>query len=214
MDNSSIIWLETQYLNQYIIPYLTRYKRNSPKLINCRCFICGDSETNKNKMRGYFIQESTGWRYYCHNCPEQSARPFEYILKTFFSSGYLPFQKDKWLEQCPTETPAPAVVHDSNVVLKTLAKKKDLKAKPKSDIVFVPCSQLTADHYAKQYLIKRMIDESWYSQLYYISNFAKLFKTATFEVKEDPRVVIPIKTVESKTIGYIGRTLLAESKYR
>ena len=49
-------------------PQLERFAWKRETLANCRCPICGDSEKNKSKCRGYFYQKENGFFYKCHNC--------------------------------------------------------------------------------------------------------------------------------------------------
>ena len=50
-------------LNTNLKPFST-----GKNLYNFRCNICGDSNTNKSKRRGYLIKKSgKPWYFYCHN---------------------------------------------------------------------------------------------------------------------------------------------------
>ena len=48
------MYIDKKYINQ-ISPLLERFKWKSDNLANCRCKICGDSQKNKSKSRGYFF---------------------------------------------------------------------------------------------------------------------------------------------------------------
>lgn len=214
-NSINLIYIETQYINQYILPYLEKYAYKSNTLINCRCFICGDSNTNKNKMRGYFIQQNNNWHYYCHNC--QATHHIEFILKNFFNSGYLSFIKDKMkeinesLHYANKKEDENAILNKAQSVSKTIVLNRFEKNKKKYPLGVIPdivkCSNLNDEHIAKQYLIKRMIPEKWYSQLYYTSHFVNLCKIANVSIPSDHRIIIPIKDNENQCIGYIGRLI-------
>ena len=47
---------------------LQKFKRIKPDLYNFRCPICGDSQKNKSKMRGYLYAVKADMNYRCHNC--------------------------------------------------------------------------------------------------------------------------------------------------
>jgi hypothetical protein len=47
---------------------LEKFKRVKADLYNCRCPICGDSQKNKTKTRGYLYQIKNNTNYKCHNC--------------------------------------------------------------------------------------------------------------------------------------------------
>ena len=47
---------------------LLKFKRVKPNLYNFRCPICGDSQKNKNKARGYMYPVKADMNFKCHNC--------------------------------------------------------------------------------------------------------------------------------------------------
>ncbi len=47
---------------------LSKFKRVKPNLYNFRCPICGDSQKQKNKARGYLYGIKANTNYKCHNC--------------------------------------------------------------------------------------------------------------------------------------------------
>ena len=47
---------------------LSKFKKVKPHLYNFRCPICGDSQKNKNKARGFLYRVKTNTNYKCHNC--------------------------------------------------------------------------------------------------------------------------------------------------
>ena len=47
---------------------LLKFKRVKPNLYNFRCPICGDSQKQKNKARGYIYGIKQNVNYKCHNC--------------------------------------------------------------------------------------------------------------------------------------------------
>ena len=61
------LFTDIKYLNQ-IGNRLSLFKRKGDYLYNCRCHICGDSQTKKNKARGYFYRANNDLFYKCHNC--------------------------------------------------------------------------------------------------------------------------------------------------
>ena len=60
-------FIDVKYIN-LISSRLEKFKRVKPTLYNCRCPICGDSQKNKSKARGYFYQIKNNTNYKCHNC--------------------------------------------------------------------------------------------------------------------------------------------------
>ena len=47
---------------------LQKFKKVKNNLYNLRCPICGDSQKNKNKARGYLYTVKADVNYKCHNC--------------------------------------------------------------------------------------------------------------------------------------------------
>ena len=47
---------------------LEKFKKVKADLYNCRCPICGDSQKNKTKTRGYLYKIKNNTNYKCHNC--------------------------------------------------------------------------------------------------------------------------------------------------
>ncbi len=47
---------------------LQKFKRVKADLYNFRCPICGDSQRNKNKARGYIYSVKNNTNFKCHNC--------------------------------------------------------------------------------------------------------------------------------------------------
>ena len=47
---------------------LQKFKKVKSDLYNFRCPICGDSQRNKNKARGYIYPVKGNTNYKCHNC--------------------------------------------------------------------------------------------------------------------------------------------------
>ena len=60
-------YIDVKYIN-LISSRLLKFKRVKPHLYNFRCPICGDSQKNKTKARGYFYQVKNNTNFKCHNC--------------------------------------------------------------------------------------------------------------------------------------------------
>ena len=61
-----MLYTEIKYLN-LISTQLPLFKRKKDNLWNFRCPICGDSERNKTKARGYVFEVKGKLVYKCHN---------------------------------------------------------------------------------------------------------------------------------------------------
>ena len=60
-------WLDHKYIG-IVSSRLEKFKRKGSNLYNFRCPICGDSENNQNKARGYIYQKEGKMMFHCHNC--------------------------------------------------------------------------------------------------------------------------------------------------
>ena len=49
-------FIDVKYIN-LVSPQLQKFKWKTITLANCRCPCCGDSQTSKNKARGYFFKK-------------------------------------------------------------------------------------------------------------------------------------------------------------
>jgi predicted RNA-binding Zn-ribbon protein involved in translation (DUF1610 family) len=72
------LWLDEKYL-RLLSPSLDHYVQKHPHLFNFRCPLCGDSEQNTRKARGYCFPKTNTLIYKCHNCGV--ALPFSAFLK-------------------------------------------------------------------------------------------------------------------------------------
>ena len=61
------IHVDMKYIN-LVSSSLEKFKWKKTNLAVCRCPICGDSETNLNKTRGYFFTGKDSYFFKCHNC--------------------------------------------------------------------------------------------------------------------------------------------------
>ena len=61
------MYTEIKYLN-LLSTRLEKFKQKKDYLWNFRCPLCGDSERNRNKARGFVFQLKGKLLYKCHNC--------------------------------------------------------------------------------------------------------------------------------------------------
>ena len=62
-----MIHIDSKYI-RLLSSQLTHFKQKSSDLYNFRCPICGDSEKNSYKARGYVYQLKGALNFKCHNC--------------------------------------------------------------------------------------------------------------------------------------------------
>ena len=174
---------------------LQKFKRVKPNLYNFRCPICGDSQKNRNKARGYLYAVKTNTNFKCHNCG--ASMSFNNFLKKVDSTLHGEYTMEKFKEGFTGKN----FVADEP--------KFDFK-KPtfKTSIVLPLCSEVES---GRTYLEKRKIDPK---QFYFAEKFKEFVnsykQTFADNVLEEPRIVIPLYR-NKNLIGFQGRSLRKNS---
>jgi transcription elongation factor Elf1 len=75
---------------------LQKFKRVKADLYNFRCPICGDSQKNKNKARGYIYPVKNNTNFKCHNCG--ASLSFNNFLKQIDPTLYKQYTLEKFKE--------------------------------------------------------------------------------------------------------------------
>ena len=175
---------------------LQKFKRVKSDLYNFRCPICGDSQRNKNKTRGYFYVVKNNTNFKCHNCG--ASLSFNNFLKQIDASLHKQYTLEKFKEG---HTGKNFVVEEPKFEFNKPIFKKKLDL-PKA-------SEIPA---AKEYLEKRKLNpEKFY--------FAHKFKEwtnrqkRTFDTigRDEPRIIIPMYDKQNNLIGFQGRSLVPNS---
>lgn len=197
------MWLEKKYIS-LLSNTLSRFKQKSDNLWNFRCPICTDSQTNKNKSRGYIYQKQGKYIYHCHNC--NITLSFQKFLNQVNSGLYDSYQQERFslLEIKEPETqPKKVIIPQAHKHLKYLKK----------------ISQLLPNHPCKQYVVSRQIPSDYHYKLFYCPKF-KTWTNSIIPNKfssleyDTPRLIIPMFTSEGDLIGYQGRALDQSDKQR
>lgn len=186
--------IDSKYIG-LISSRLQKFKRVKPNLYNFRCPICGDSQKNRNKARGYLYSVKTNTNFKCHNCG--ASMSFNNFLKKVDSTLHGQYTMEKFKEGFTGKN----FVADEP--------KFDFK-KPtfKTSIVLPLCSEVES---GRTYLEKRKIDPK---QFYFAEKFKEFVnsykQTFTDNVLEEPRIVIPLYR-NKNLIGFQGRSLRKNS---
>lgn len=96
------VWLDKKYIN-LVSSQLPRFKWKTNNLGNCRCVVCGDSQTSKIKARGYLFPAQKNYVYKCHDCGV--ALPFANLLQRVSRSLYDEYMMETFKESAPQTTP-------------------------------------------------------------------------------------------------------------
>lgn len=161
--------------------------------------MCGDSQQNKNKARGYFYSVKNNTNFKCHNCG--SSLSFNNFLKTFDSVLHQEYTYEKFKEG---HTGKNFVVTAPEIITKTPVFKNKLDLPKASEVPE-----------AKKYLEDRKIDPD---QFYFAEKFKSWTntqkKTFARTIPEESRIIIPMYDNNRNFIGFQGRSLVSSgNKY-
>ena len=190
------MYTEIKYLN-LLSPRLDKFKQKKDYLWNFRCPICGDSQRNKNKARGFVFRVKSDLVYKCHNC--QAAMPFHKFLEMQDPALHKEYRLEKFRDSNKSKP-------RKSVVERVVSKKPVFKVDIFSSLT--PIEQLNNSHPAREYLLTRRLPVD---QLYWTDKFQEwvnLVKPGTFETTQDEgRIIIPFRDKEGKPFGFQGRSL-------
>ena len=182
---------------------LGRFTQKKTDLYNFRCPICGDSEKNKTKSRGYIFRKQNGYFYMCHNCGISTT--FYNFLKQVDENLLKEYQLERY------KNPEGHTNHEKVTF-------DEFKTKPvfKTSINLPSIESLPDEHHAKVYVKTRMIPEEQYSNLYFAEDFKKFVNELGIEKElneKDQRLIIPFYDQDKKLVAFQGRAL-GQSKLR
>ena len=186
-------------------PKLQRFTQKKDDLYNFRCPLCGDSQKNKTKSRGYVYRKKNDYFYMCHNCGASTS--FYNFLDKVDPSLTKEYALERYKHgdnnKSNHETPEFEEIKTSRPTFKKALDLPSIDSLPEA-------------HFAKVYVKSRKIPEAFYSQLYYAEDFATFIQSLGIEkelTKKDKRLVIPFYDAEKNLIAVQGRAL-GESKLR
>lgn len=189
-----------------VSPKLQRFTEKKQDLYNFRCPICGDSQKNKTKSRGYVYRKGNDYFYICHNC-RVSTSFYNFLDKVDPS-----LTKEYALERYKN-----GETGKHNYKKPTFEEVKQSAPQFRDTINLESVESLPDDHFARQYVINRKIPQEHFSQLYFAPDFKKFIDSLGVEKEnlreDDPRLVIPFFDENKKLIAVQGRAL-GESKLR
>jgi predicted RNA-binding Zn-ribbon protein involved in translation (DUF1610 family) len=171
---------------------LQKFKRVKSDLYTFRCPICGDSQKNKNKTRGYIYPVKNNTNFKCHNCG--ASLSFNNFLKQIDPTLHKQYTLEKFKEG---HTGKNFVVEEPKFEFKKPIFKKKLDLPKASEN---PISKL--------YLEKRLLNPE---KFYFADKFQEWTNTQkpTFSriVRDESRIIIPLHTREGELFGFQGRSL-------
>ena len=183
-------FVDVKYIN-LISSRLQKFKRVKSNLYNLRCPICGDSQKNKNKARGYLYQVKNNTNFKCHNCGINIS--FSNFLKQLDIEISKQYSFEKFKEG---HTGKNFIVEEPKFEFKTPVFKTKLNLPKASE-----------NPSASGYLLGRKLNPD---KFYY----AEKFKEWTNSIKptfpntkyEESRIIIPL-FYQNTLVGFQGRAI-------
>jgi len=198
------VFIDRTFLLQ-VAPKLQRFSKKKDDLYNFRCPLCGDSQKNKVKSRGYIFRKKNDYFYMCHNCGASTT--FYNFLKQVDPNLSQEYQLERYKNG----------TNNGNYPKPEFEEFKTEKPIFKKSLELPTIDSLPEAHFAKVYVQQRRIPEAFASQLYYAEDFSKFVEDLGIAKeglhKDDKRLVIPFYDKEKNLVAIQGRSL-GESKLR
>ena len=170
---------------------LQKFKRVKPDLYNFRCPICGDSQKNKSKTRGYLYSVKADMNFRCHNCGASMT------LSNFLKEIDPVIHKQYIFERFKTNKTGRGTVVEEPTF-------KFEKPKFKTKLSLPSCSEVQR---GREYLESRRLDPQ---RFYWAEDFAGFVNSIkpTFgsNVQKESRIIIPLY-YKKNLIGIQGRAV-------
>lgn len=199
--------IDTKYV-RLLSHRLRNFKQKNDSLFNFSCPICGDSQKNLSKARGYAFAKGNGIFYRCHNCGASTNLGSllkhidtglynEYALERYKSgeSGFSNFKRPEF------DIPPPKF---DKVQRKTTFEHAQ------------SLSELPSGHFCLDYAKNRKIPQARYDDLLFTGKFKQfcdaLVPNHGKEINDDARLVIPFYNEYNELIAVSGRALETSDK--
>jgi transcription elongation factor Elf1 len=183
-------FVDVKYIN-LISSRFQKFKKVKNNLYNFRCPLCGDSQKNKNKARGYLYQVKNNTNFKCHNCGANIS--FNNFLKQIDLTIHKQYIFEKFKEG---NTGRNFTVEEPKFHFESP------KFKPKLDL---PKASENPD--AKLYLENRKLnpDKFYYSDKFkeWSNSLQPIFDSIEHD---EPRIIIPL-FYQNTLVGFQGRAL-------
>lgn len=176
-------YIDNMFLRRASV-YLEKFKDVGNGVFNFRCPICGDSQKDKTKARGYLIDKGENVIYHCHNCGSPEIRSLGKLINFLSVSLYQEYKMEKFGDKFktrnninPDDYDDPAkdlfidkeILKENNIELKKRASERLLKD-------CEPLSILDKNHKAWEYLKGRHLSDDNIEKLFYLDDINKLTK--------------------------------------
>ena len=202
------LFVDLKYL-RLISSQLPLFKQKNNNLYNCRCIICGDSSTKKNRARGYFYAVKNDLFYKCHNC--NASMHFGSFLKQINGLQYSQYTLERYNEGLPNNKPHQKIEDKFKMEEPVFQKKEERLL----DKLLDRLDTLPEDNEAVKFCVNRNIPLEKFHNLYYIKNIKDIVQLNSKykdNIKtEEPRLVLPFYNTNYELIAVTCRALRNES---
>ena len=172
---------------------LQKFKRVKADLYNFRCPICGDSQKNKNKTRGYIYSVKNNTNFKCHNCG--ASMSLNNFIKELDPMLHKQYTMEKFKEG---HTGKNFVVEQPKFEFVKPIFKRNLNLPKASEVPI-----------ASEYLTKRKLNPE---KFYFADKFKEWTNTqkVMFDTigRDECRIIIPMYNEDKNLIGFQGRSLV------
>ena len=193
------LYIDKKYIS-LLAPKLDKFRQKSEYLWNFRCPVCGDSQKNKLKMRGYIYRRKSDLFFTCHNCG--TGHSFGNLLKMVDRSLYSQYQMERFKNESAGNTAKPD--------FSMLMEKPVFNTQKKINLPNIESLPIT--HSARHYVKDRFIPKERWSDLYYAEDFdlfvKDIFPEYDKKLYAEPRLVIPFYDEKNILLGFQGRALV------
>jgi len=191
------VYVDKKYIS-LLAPKLQQFKQRGEFLWNFRCPVCGDSQKNKIKTRGYLYKRKEHFGFMCHNCG--SSMSLQKFIKYVDPMLYNEYQLESFVQSNTT----------TKVDVNGFVTKPTFVAKPKS-ILYTDAQRiigLNPYHPARKYLEDRKVP---IDDLFYVDDFAKFVKDICpdndKQLYKEERIIIPFYDADNNLLGFQGRAI-------
>jgi transcription elongation factor Elf1 len=200
-------WLEQKYVS-LLSHRLERFTRKGSGKFNFRCPICGDSQSNKSKARGWIYGHTDKSSFHCFNCSASMSVPR--FIKTIDANLYSEFMMEKMRDgKSPGQIDLEQFVNKMKPPV--FRKEGPLKGLKK-------VSQLRPEHPIKQYVVKRKIPNEYHAKLFVCPNFMQYcnsllpdkFSESALK-RDETRLLIPFIDEKKQVHAFQGRSMGSSS---
>lgn len=204
--------IDLKYTN-LLAPHLEKFTRKSDYLFNMRCPICGDSETNKNKKRGYIYRKQQRLSYKCHKC--QAGFWLGALIKHLAPQLYKEYLLETFKENNPSAHRMHRLLKEPGLFDTPIVTATEVMRFGKIDPQIFQNAEKVSDlpdsHYCKQYVKERRISTEFWGSLFFVENYLKFLDEIAPQhgkkIKAEPRLVIPYYDPFGTLLAVSGRAL-------